>query len=184
MENVLAKVERYRNLHSLCYCNKHEWERYQSVVDTHHLRLRVIHDRQQVLSSFSFCAAAEINRIAWPGFETEKDSSDQMWFKNKKPCSEEAGVIGAGGGVNNALRSASLVTAHGNSNIFDCLTEWPTPPNLDEWKARPVRKAPKVGFLSCFSVRLPTYFTRKSHPLLFSCRLHVLSPGNTTSTEI
>lgn len=42
------------------------------------------------------------------------------------------------------------------------------PSNLDEWKARPVHKAPKVGFLSCSSARLPTYFTinptHRCHP--------------------
>lgn len=52
----------------LCYCNKHEWERFQAAVDTHHLRLRVIHYRQQVVFSFLFFASPETNRISWPDF--------------------------------------------------------------------------------------------------------------------
>lgn len=66
--DVPVKIHRSEVLHLLCYCNKHGWERFQPGVDTHHLRLRVIHYRQQVVFSFLFFASAETNRISWPDF--------------------------------------------------------------------------------------------------------------------
>lgn len=73
---IIANALRvYINRHLLCYCNEHEWERHQRVVDTHHLRLRVIHHRQQVLSSFSCFPPAEASRIAWPVTLSERKTS-------------------------------------------------------------------------------------------------------------
>ena len=37
---------------------------YPAAIDTHHLRLGVIHHRQQVRSSVSFCRPAQTNRIS------------------------------------------------------------------------------------------------------------------------
>lgn len=64
--NVPVRPRRCEVLRALCYCNKHEWERFQAAVDTHHLRLRVIHYRQQVVFSFLFFASPETNRISRP----------------------------------------------------------------------------------------------------------------------
>lgn len=94
-----------------------------------------------------------------------------MWLlkKKKSPVVRRPGVIVAGGGVIMlcALPPWSLRMETQTSLIvwlsgLHPPTPTPThqhPPNLYEWKARPVRKAPKVGFLSCSSARLPTYFT-------------------------
>lgn len=63
--DVPVNIHRPEVLRLLCYCNKHGWERFQPGVDTHHLRLRVIHYRQQVVFSFLFFPSAETNRISW-----------------------------------------------------------------------------------------------------------------------
>lgn len=78
------------------------------------------------------------------------------------------------------------VTAHGNSNMFDCVSNaccWgrccqpPTPPRpsptgMNERPAPCVKKPPKVGFLPCPSARgylLTSQEGTKSHPLLLFC---------------
>lgn len=67
-EDVPVNIHRSEVRRPLCYCNKRGWERSQPGVDTHHLRLRVIHYRQQDVFSFRFFSSAETNRISWPDF--------------------------------------------------------------------------------------------------------------------
>lgn len=69
---ALKSVNYHSNVHFcpilLCYCNEHEWVSCERVVDrlTHHLRLWIIHHRQQVSWSSCFFPSPEVNRISWP----------------------------------------------------------------------------------------------------------------------
>lgn len=174
---ALKSINYHSNVHFcpilLCYCNEHEWVSYERVVDrlTHHLRLWIIHHRQQVSWSSCFFPSPEVNRISWPlspFFKVEKHKTktppvDQMWFK--APRCVTAGVMGAGGGVNTAVLHLPAVTrrAHKLKYLRLSASEWRTPPTWMNGKPAPCAKIVKC-FIASSYVYLPTHFSRKSHP--------------------
>lgn len=164
-----------------------------SVVDTHHLRLGEIHHRQQVVSSSSFCPSTRTNRISWPlrpPIEKIEMWSDVIFEKKKNQPLRcvEAGVVRSGEGGGELLCAVPPWSLRMETQTSVIVSDWVAyTPNLDEWKARPVRKKARFHVHLSLEELYPLTPSRNPTPelrppLLFHTNVCVCG-GNTTSAK-
>lgn len=150
--------------------NKREWERFRRPVDTHHLRLWVIHHRQQVCPSCSFFLPAGINRMIRFPFQTRKEIPlvDRGSVCVRSRRRSQSGRIGGGtgGGVKPLCALAPWSLRTETQTSLDCL--WLSgkhPPTRMNERPAPRVKLVKWGFLPRISVAIypPTLRSRPTH---------------------
>lgn len=116
----------------LCYCIDHERSK-RGDVETHHLRLRVIHHLQ--LRVCPVLLRPDTNLISSHGRFFREASFGSVWFQTPVVWRPKGWGLEEGWWRSAALH-LPVVNAHGNSNISDCFWPGGLHPHL-EWMGLP-----------------------------------------------